>query len=225
MRSNRRRRRRAAGSAARSSTTTSSSTRRPQRWSSRTSSSRRTNPQVAIVASFATFGVGYVARPIGAFVLGHWGDTHGRKNVLVLCMLLMGGSTFVVALLPTYSAIGIWAPILLVLAAADPGLRGRRRDLRGQRHDPGTRAVRPAWLLRQLHAAGRAGRADHRGRRVPAAVGCDVDGRVRVVGLADPVPAERGGGRSPATSSGAASTRLRRSRKRPSTARCRPRRS
>jgi MFS family permease len=73
------------------------------------------NPQVGIVASFATFGVGYVARPIGAFVLGHWGDTHGRKTVLVLCMLLMGGSTFLVALLPTYSAIGIWAPILLVV--------------------------------------------------------------------------------------------------------------
>src|SRR6476660_1108645 len=72
------------------------------------------NPQVAIVAAFATFGVGYVARPIGAFVLGHWGDTHGRKNVLVLCMLLMGGSTFLVALLPTYAAVGIWAPILLV---------------------------------------------------------------------------------------------------------------
>lgn len=73
-----------------------------------------TNPQVAIVAAFATFGVGYVARPIGAFVLGHWGDTHGRKNVLVLCMLLMGGSTFLVALLPTYSAVGVLAPILLV---------------------------------------------------------------------------------------------------------------
>ena len=74
-----------------------------------------TNPQVAIVAAFATFGVGYVARPIGAFVLGHWGDTHGRKNVLVLCMLLMGGSTFLVALLPTYNAVGILAPSLLVL--------------------------------------------------------------------------------------------------------------
>src|ERR1700750_1147803 len=74
-----------------------------------------TNPQVAIVAAFATFGVGYVARPIGAFVLGHWGDTHGRKNVLVLCMLMMGGSTFAVASLPTYAAVGILAPILLVL--------------------------------------------------------------------------------------------------------------
>jgi MFS family permease len=73
------------------------------------------NPQVGVVASFATFGVGYVARPLGAFVLGHWGDTHGRKNVLVLCMLLMGGSTFLVALLPTYSVVGIWAPILLVI--------------------------------------------------------------------------------------------------------------
>ena len=72
------------------------------------------NPQVAIVAAFATFGVGYVARPIGAFVLGHWGDTHGRKNVLVLCMLLMGGSTFLVALLPTYNAVGVLAPALLV---------------------------------------------------------------------------------------------------------------
>ncbi|HET7474390.1 MAG TPA: MFS transporter [Dermatophilaceae bacterium] len=72
------------------------------------------NPQVAIVASFATFGVGYVARPIGAFVLGHWGDTHGRKNVLVLCMLLMGASTFLVALLPTYDSVGVLAPILLV---------------------------------------------------------------------------------------------------------------
>jgi MFS family permease len=73
------------------------------------------NPQVAIVASFATFGVGYVARPVGAFVLGHWGDTHGRKNVLVLCMLLMGASTFLVALLPTYSQVGVLAPILLVV--------------------------------------------------------------------------------------------------------------
>ncbi len=75
----------------------------------------KTNPQVAIIAALATFGVGYVARPLGAFVLGHWGDTHGRKNVLVLCMLMMGFSTFLVALLPTYSAVGLLAPGLLVL--------------------------------------------------------------------------------------------------------------
>ncbi len=72
------------------------------------------NPQAAVAASLATFGVGYVARPLGAFVLGHWGDTHGRKNVLVLCMLLMGFSTFAVGILPTYSQVGLLAPILLV---------------------------------------------------------------------------------------------------------------
>jgi MFS family permease len=73
------------------------------------------NPTVAIISSLATFGVGYVARPIGAFVLGHWGDTYGRKNVLVLCMLMMGTSTFLVALLPTYSQVGVLAPTLLVI--------------------------------------------------------------------------------------------------------------
>ncbi len=73
------------------------------------------NDKVAIVASFATYGVGYVARPIGAFVLGHFGDKFGRKNVLVLCMLMMGFATFLVCLLPSYASIGVWAPILLVV--------------------------------------------------------------------------------------------------------------
>ncbi len=73
------------------------------------------DPKVAIVASLATYGVGYVARPIGAIFLGYWGDTHGRKKVLLLCMFLMGGSTFLVGLLPTYQQIGWMAPLLLVI--------------------------------------------------------------------------------------------------------------
>jgi MFS family permease len=73
------------------------------------------NPAVAIVASLATYGVGYVARPIGAFVLGHWGDTYGRRNVLLLCMFLMGISTMAVGFLPTYHQVGIIAPVLLVI--------------------------------------------------------------------------------------------------------------
>ena len=72
------------------------------------------NPQVAIVASLATYGVGYVARPIGAFALGHWGDRYGRKNVLVVCLFIMGFATLAVGLLPTYAQVGLLAPALLV---------------------------------------------------------------------------------------------------------------
>jgi MFS family permease len=73
------------------------------------------NPTVALIASLGTYAVGYIARPIGACVLGHWGDKRGRKNVLVLAMLLMGASTFAVALLPTYQQVGILAPVLLLV--------------------------------------------------------------------------------------------------------------
>jgi MFS family permease len=66
------------------------------------------DPTTAIIASLATYGVGYVARPIGAFVLGHLGDTHGRKKVLLWCMFLMGFSTIGVGCCPpmTRSACG-----------------------------------------------------------------------------------------------------------------------
>ncbi|HEY0215133.1 MAG TPA: MFS transporter [Cellulomonas sp.] len=73
------------------------------------------NATVAIISSLATYAVGYVARPIGAVVLGAWGDRRGRKDVLVFAMVLMGISTFAVGLLPTYAQVGVLAPALLVL--------------------------------------------------------------------------------------------------------------
>jgi MFS family permease len=73
------------------------------------------NKTVAIIASLATYAVGYVSRPVGAVVLGAYGDRHGRKKVLVFAMLLMGFATFAVGLLPTYGQVGALAPILLVI--------------------------------------------------------------------------------------------------------------
>ncbi|MFC5952672.1 MFS transporter [Pseudonocardia lutea] len=67
------------------------------------------------LASFATLAAGFIARPIGGIIWGHFGDKVGRKGMLVLSIVLMGVSTTLVGLLPTYAAIGLWAPLLLVL--------------------------------------------------------------------------------------------------------------
>src|SRR5437764_14665261 len=71
-------------------------------------------PKLATVAAFATFGVGYVTRPIGSFFMGHIGDKFGRKKILMFTVLLMGLSTFLIGVLPTYGQVGILSPILLV---------------------------------------------------------------------------------------------------------------
>ncbi|GIM92426.1 MFS transporter [Paractinoplanes toevensis] len=73
------------------------------------------DPAVGTLVSLATFGVGYAARPLGAGVLGHVGDRHGRRRVLLLTVVAMGTATFLIGCLPSYAAIGITAPILLVL--------------------------------------------------------------------------------------------------------------
>jgi metabolite-proton symporter len=72
------------------------------------------DPMAATLSSFATFAVGYFARPLGAVVFGHYGDRIGRKNVLVVTLVLMGLASVMIGLLPTYQQIGIAAPILLV---------------------------------------------------------------------------------------------------------------
>jgi len=78
--------------------------------------------QAALVMSFMTFGFAYVARPIGAVVLGHFGDRIGRQKVLMFTLVLMGLSTFIIGCLPTFDAIGWWAPVLLVLCRLMQGL-------------------------------------------------------------------------------------------------------
>ena len=72
------------------------------------------DPLVGTLLAFTTYAVGFIARPLGAVIFGHYGDKVGRKNVLVVTLLLMGIATFAIGLMPTYDAIGVWAPILLV---------------------------------------------------------------------------------------------------------------
>jgi metabolite-proton symporter len=74
----------------------------------------RFDPLVGTVLAFATFAVGFVARPVGGVVFGHYGDRIGRKAMLSLTLLIMGVATFAIGLLPTYAQIGVGAPILLV---------------------------------------------------------------------------------------------------------------
>ena len=73
------------------------------------------DPLMGTLAAFATFGVGFFARPVGGVVFGHFGDRVGRKSMLVASLMIMGIATFLIGLLPSYETIGIWAPILLVV--------------------------------------------------------------------------------------------------------------
>lgn len=73
------------------------------------------DPLVGTLLSFLTYAVGFAARPLGALVFGHYGDRLGRKKLLVLSLLMMGGATFAIGLLPTHATIGTAAPVLLTV--------------------------------------------------------------------------------------------------------------
>ncbi|MGO2424352.1 MAG: MFS transporter, partial [Brevibacterium aurantiacum] len=73
------------------------------------------SPAMGTLAAFATFAVGFIARPLGGIVFGHFGDKFGRKNTVITTLLLMGLATVGVGLLPTYEQIGFMAPVLLVI--------------------------------------------------------------------------------------------------------------
>jgi metabolite-proton symporter len=79
-------------------------------------------PLVGTLLAFATYAVGFIARPLGGVVFGHYGDKLGRKNVLVVTLLMMGIATFAIGLMPTHATIGVWAPIVLVALRFVQGL-------------------------------------------------------------------------------------------------------
>ncbi|MGD2009157.1 MAG: MFS transporter [Cellvibrionales bacterium] len=79
-------------------------------------------PMVLLIISFSTFAVGFVARPVGGLIFGHFGDQIGRKRTLVVALMMMGSATTLIGLLPTYGTIGVAAPLLLVLLRFVQGL-------------------------------------------------------------------------------------------------------
>ena len=81
-----------------------------------------TDPTIALLLSFSSFAVGFLARPLGGIIFGHFGDKIGRKKTLIIALMLMGISSTLIGLLPTYGIIGITAPILLTLLRFAQGL-------------------------------------------------------------------------------------------------------
>ena len=79
-------------------------------------------PMVLLIISFSTFAVGFIARPLGGVVFGHFGDQVGRKRTLVIALMMMGVATTLIGLLPTYQSIGIAAPLMLVALRFIQGL-------------------------------------------------------------------------------------------------------
>jgi metabolite-proton symporter len=73
------------------------------------------DPLAGTLLSFGTYAIGFVARPVGGVIIGHYGDKIGRKSMLVLTLVIMGVATFLIGVLPTYEQIGVWAPVALVV--------------------------------------------------------------------------------------------------------------
>jgi MFS family permease len=129
------------------------------------------SPAIGILASFATYAVGFGARPLGGLIFSRFGDRYGRKFVLVTTLLLMGLSTLAIGLLPTYQAVGVWSPALLVACRFLQGLGAgaeqaggivlltetARKDRRGRLSSlvyvgasAGTALGAVAWILAQM---------------------------------------------------------------------------
>jgi metabolite-proton symporter len=77
---------------------------------------------ISTLLTWTTYAVGFVARPVGAIIFGHFGDRIGRKTILILTLLIMGAATFAIGLLPTYQSIGVWSPIALLALRVFQGI-------------------------------------------------------------------------------------------------------
>ena len=149
------------------------------------------DPASAVLASLATFGIAFLARPIGSALFGHFGDRIGRKATLVAALLTMGASTVIIGLLPTYDTIGIAAPALLALCRFGQGLGlggewGGAVLLAVENAPPGTPS-----LVRHVPATRRADRVPPFRKLVPRAVGMAHRRSVPLIRLAHSLSRQR----------------------------------
>lgn len=109
------------------------------------------DPVAGTMAAFGTYAVGFLARPVGGVLFGHFGDRYGRKTALVTTLMIVGLTTFAIGLLPTYAAIGIWAPVALIVLRLVQGL-GVGGEWAGavlmvaERGDPKWRGFSASWV-------------------------------------------------------------------------------
>ncbi len=112
------------------------------------------SPTAGTLAAFSTFAVGFIARPLGGLVFGHFGDRIGRKATLVVSLVMMGIGSTLIGLIPNYDAIGVWAPILLVAMRVVQGIglggEGAGATLMSMEHAPAGKknlyAGFPRWV-------------------------------------------------------------------------------
>ena len=150
--------------------TISCSTARRPPSSSVSSSFRISDPLVGVLEAFAVYSVGFIARPIGAMIFGHYGDRIGRKRALVATLLLTGLATFAVGFVPTYDQVGIWGAVHPDHHPLHPGSGRRRRMGRlGTVVDGMGGDERSSWFHHVVSTAWRSGRGaagEHRGAGV-----------------------------------------------------------
>ena len=162
----------------------------------------KSDPLVGVLQAFAIYTVGFIARPIGAMIFGHYGDRIGRKGALIATLLLTGLATFAVGFVPTYEQVGIWGAVILTIIRFIQGVGRRRRMGRlGAAVDGMGAHQRPSRFHHVVAAIGRPGRiaaGEHRG----AGVQRDLRRPVPGLGLACPVHAQHHHGRGSGSISG-----------------------
>ena len=148
----------------------------------------------SLLSTFAAFGVGFVMRPLGGILIGRLGDVKGRKAALIVTVGLMAGGTVMIGLTPSYQAIGLAAPLLVVRRASDPGFLRRRRMGHLHRLHRRVGACAPARVVREpaaVQCRGRIAARFQRGRSRQHALPARSGGRM---GVANTLPARRPAG-------------------------------